>query len=201
MAVITEQRAKAILEPHLDAIRDCIQAAWQRWEKLDPAAQFPLSTRSRATCIYDYICHEVRHRFAGTSDVTIQTSHGVLLLNFAGIVLIRFKKLDDSRRGSNIPTRHQRLLSMQLELPELPPEATRLVAGYQLDKLQSSLSDILITCPRGRTVEWFFSVHDTQQVALPFPETVVAQELASVLAPKVRAKNVARDKKRKTSGE
>lgn len=191
-----EDDARQRLASYREIIAKCVKAGWQRWKDLSPSDRYPLSSRSRATVVYDFICHEIRHAFSEVPGVNIMKIHGMLVLNFNGEIILRFKKLDSAYRTGNIRTRHQESYSLQLQLPHLPPQATRLVAGYQLDRLQVDLKDIQVTHPIGRNVMWHFSILDqaeSPQVLL-VPE-MPDQPFQPTSPPRVRAKS------KKPSGE
>jgi hypothetical protein len=86
---------------------------------------------------------------------------------------LRFKKLRESLLTSNIPTRRQTLLALQLHLPDFP-DAPRLVVGYLLNRLQTDIKDILIVYAVGKDVKWFISILEAEESAggiAPFVST------------------------------
>jgi len=173
--VVSENAARPTIEPHFDAFRKIIEESWNTWAELGqkaPQLKAPLSAHCRARFIYDHIVFRARAHFDGKKGVKIHEKHGFLILNIDDKLTIRFKKLDDKRRTSNIPTRQQVLFSMQLEMPGMP-SASRLVAGYQLDQLQLSIKEIAITCPVGRKVEWFISISESAPNVTPIETTAV----------------------------
>jgi hypothetical protein len=38
------------------------------------------------------------------------------------------------------------------------PIGAKLICGYQLDVIQTGITDIAITCPKGSKVEWLYSI-------------------------------------------
>ena len=83
--------------------------------------------------------------------------------------MLRFKKLDGKMRGRNYQTRQQVLFTLQLTLPGWPADATRLVAGYQLDTPEVDIDQLLITCPIGRKVEWYFGIDEGEGKVVQIP--------------------------------
>lgn len=152
-----------ILEPHELNITEAFKVAWQAWQALcqsqSELLRRPLGARTRANFINDHICHEIKQRFNDMPGVSIAEHMGFLILNFSNLVLLRFKMLNDARQASNIQTQRQKDYDNQLELPDLPPKAIRIVAGYQLDRVtQTQISDILITRPVRKNVLWHYSI-------------------------------------------
>ena len=70
--------------------------------------------------------------------------------------MIRFKKLDRNGQSRSYLTPSQRRwFEDKARLPEMPPEAVRLVAGYVLDEISANLARVLVTKPRGHSgVMW-----------------------------------------------
>lgn len=196
---VSEDEARKILEPYLTTLVNCIKAPWQKWERLNeiaPDLRFPLTARTRACFIYDHICYEIKHQFAGISHATIDDHRGFLLLNIENLLLVRFKKLNSSYQSSNITTDQQNRYNCQLELPGIPNAAARVTAGYLLDKIQAQIRDIRVTFPvgsNGRNVLWSFSILGTAIEAIQ-PE-IGFEEPAK---PRVKAKGITQDT-RKTS--
>ncbi|MGA2771856.1 MAG: hypothetical protein ABSG26_13675 [Bryobacteraceae bacterium] len=164
--ILSAEAAKLLLDPYLDSVRVCIDNGWEAWRKFGDAApdlRAPLSKRSRASFVYDHIAFAVQSKFEGVDAVSIREKGGFLTLeieNHHTRAVLRFKKLDKRMRGRNYQTNQQVLFSLQLQLPGWPADATRLVAGYQLDTPEVDVDQYLITCPVGRNVEWFFTIDE-----------------------------------------
>jgi hypothetical protein len=188
--------AKKLLEPHISTLNEIFMTAWQKIGQIPSELSYPIGSRSRACVMYDYICYEAKHKFSEVAGVSVTDYPNFLVLNFNNLLLMRFKMLDEYLRASNIPTCQQKNYNdqnKQLELPNIPPSATRIIAGYQLDRAQISIKDVIITCPQGNDNIWHFSIFgngpDASQQVLPIDEPPMN-------GPKVKAKNI-----RKTSDE
>jgi len=189
--LLGQDEAADLLKPYVEAIRDCILKAWHQWEEFGqvlPEARRALCARTRANFLYDHICQAIIHRFDGVDGVSINTRRGFLMLNIRDRALVRFKKLDKNLHASNIATYQQVRFTLQMELPGIPKGVTRLVAGYQLDRSQTAISDMVVTQPYGNRLNWFYSIGTTGEIvriqeALPGP----------VPAPRVRAKRPMKD--------
>jgi hypothetical protein len=173
--VLSAEDAKTLLKPYLDLTRDCITGGWQAWKKFSEVAPdlvAPLSKRSRASFVYDHIAFAVQSKFDGLNAVSVRDKGGFLTLEIEGDeanALLRFKKLDGKMRGRNYQTRQQVLFTLQLTLPGWPADATRLVAGYQLDTPEVDIDQLLITCPIGRKVEWYFGIDEGEGKVVQIP--------------------------------
>jgi hypothetical protein len=115
---------------------------------------------------------KVRERFEGESGVSVQEKGSFFYLeieNDGDRAILRFKKLDDKKKARNYPTAQQMLFSLQLQLPGWPADASRLIAGYQLDMAETSIEELFITLPVGHKVEWFFSIEASQTRVIEMP--------------------------------
>jgi hypothetical protein len=73
---------------------------------------------------------------------------------YRDVAVIRLKKVNGAGRGRNLLTRQQEDYDAQKPFPELPPEAVRLVAGYQPDAAFSGVERVIISRPLHKTIYW-----------------------------------------------
>jgi hypothetical protein len=52
------------------------------------------------------------------------------------------------------------MLTLQKELPGMPPAAARLIIGYQLNLTQTDIEAILVTYPNGSQLSWSYPITD-----------------------------------------
>jgi len=192
ITIMPKVDAEALLAPYVDRLRACVQAAWCRWQAAAigaadaGASAIALRSRARANVMYDLIRDEVERVFADDPTVSKYERFGVLWLNIQGKVVVRFKLLDKDRHAHNLATNRQRELSAQRELPDMPEEALRLTAGYQLDRSEAGINAILVTCYVGKTEIWWFDTSKLAQQPQLFPDVVPTPEDAP--RPTVRRK-------------
>jgi hypothetical protein len=163
MPLFTEDEADEVLKPYYDAIRSFFFGAWNDWEKLPAAMRSKLSARARANFLYDFILFRAKSHFTGLKDVIMIERRGLFLFGVLGKVIFRFKKLNRDKRHCNIPTGQQIMLSLQRELPGMPPAAARLIVGYQLNLTQTDIETILVTYPNGKNLSWAYPIIDDGQ--------------------------------------
>jgi hypothetical protein len=198
MELFSEDDADATLKPYYSGLRSALLGAWKDWEEIEPAMRVRLSSRARACMVYDFILFRARQYFAYFKEVEILERRGLFLFGVNGKVLFRFKKLNQKRKHSNIPTHQQIELSLQRELPGMPPKAVTLIVGYQLDLTQTNIAAMLITYPNGRQIAWAYELPDegvNNIVTLP---SVANNDSGSgqrnQQKPKVKAKNITKKK-------
>ena len=152
----TQERAKKLAA--------CIQGGWGKWEELGrraPDLQIPLNAFARAIIVHNHITDLARKAFADDPGVHVGDNRGFLVLTIEEQLVIRFKKYKNGNfTTSNIPTQQQLQFEYQLQLSGMPPEATKLVAGYLLDELQTSIGTIAITCRVGPDLQWMLDISD-----------------------------------------
>lgn len=187
---ISQARAKRILAPYLSLLAECVERAWARWwEEIPPSARLAADPRGRAAMVYCFIIDEARARFDSMSGVSIRkTPQGLLWVNIQGLLLVRFKKLDETKRGSNVPTEFQRDYTLHRELPHLPRKTPRLVIGYQLDRSQTKITDILVTFRVGDVVKWHFSARDGYERGMPVPAPLPFPATPTIRKARITAK-------------
>jgi hypothetical protein len=191
MPSMTEEDGRTRMEAFEQRFVEGVRAGWQRWRDLDPSVRYDLGNRSRASIVNDFICKELQRLFADVPGTNQLRVHGIQAFDLGVGIVTRIKKVDDRYRSSNINTRHNERYMLQLSLPDLPPEATRLIVGYQLNELETEIKDIVVTCPDGRRVLWHYSLLGGQMPQeLPFPQTPVEPlQPVPMRGRRVRAKN------------
>lgn len=167
--LIEQPRAESVLGPHLPRLQACFASAWQSWERFGsvlPELRYVLTPRTRAGFLNDHICQEVKVRFAGCPDTTVEEARGLVLLTLSDpydhepALAMRFKKLNRELLSSNIPTMQQVDFARQLRLPGFP-NVTRLTAGYQLDRFQSAIQDLWVTCAVQSNILWAIPISES----------------------------------------
>lgn len=176
---ITEDQAREILSPYQDDIRKSIVSAWENYHAHCREIKHILSSRSRASIIFDLIVDNVRQVFQGKKDVHFSEKKRLFLVNFGDKVVVRFKKLKNNK-ASCIPTQQTlNFFSQQLEFPEIPnPE--RLVVGYQLNSIQTELKDVSVIYPKNYTQNfWSYNLEPfvAPVIDIHYKQTEIEQEI------------------------
>lgn len=185
-----EDLVRNMLKPHAQVIADAILTSWKKYMELPNEKTFSWIPRTRANVVHDYICHEIRHKFDSIPGISIIEDPGFLILNFSDIVLLRFKLLDRNLRARNIQTKQQKYYDNQSELPNLPPKAYRVIAGYQLDKAQVAVKDILIVRSIRKRTVWSYSILNDNVSSLRLPLAMDDVETEQPPRRRVKPKNL-----------
>jgi hypothetical protein len=152
-----QDETMALIEPILKVLHDCLyegMAFYQDFENYSAAAVAQQRERTVAGCVNDHVFHKLRESLEGKWGCRFPSLRGLEVLDYEGKALVRIKKVNGAGRGRNAATQQQRDYDAQLPLPGLPPEAVRLVAGYQPDAAFSSVQRVIIAAPLGKTIAW-----------------------------------------------
>jgi hypothetical protein len=150
--------AERLLKPWLPQILECHHNALSFWQSC--AASIPklalddINNQARARVISNSIARDVKIRFTGRKGITLTEDSGFLVMIIEERIAVRFKKLDNNLRPSNIPTRQQHDFAWQGLLIGFPPEATNLTFGHKLDSTGTGFSGFWLQCPRGNRNLW-----------------------------------------------
>lgn len=169
-SVIIQERAEAILAPHIEPISGCLWNAWDQW--LGTTLPVGISKRSRANLVYDYAAAEAERMLSGQEGLKLTDERGFLAVNIDEKLLLRFKKFRNGLTTSGIPTRQRALFEyQQLSISGLP--ITAIVAGYELDDFQREIKRVAITCRVGNRLVWTIPVARPTNAAIVPIETPV----------------------------
>ncbi len=183
MRKLSREAALSLIEAHKERFWRVCEEPWERWkQRPDPR----LSRRTRANLIYDWMLDTARREFAavpGVEFVEVE-SKGLVLMRLDEQILVRFKKFDDARRPRNYQTAHARMYNQQMSLPEIPT-ATRVYCGYRLNRFQTDIRDVSISCMSGRRVEWNIEIEPAEQSVIRLPQTASGSD-GEARRPRVR---------------
>ena len=153
-------------ESNLGALRECIERGFYRYFTLPADVLADMLPRTRAMLIQNFIIVEAHKRFFGS--VEIRNARGLFILDF-GEVQVRFKKFNKKLRPQNILTKQTIAYLVQEPLFGIP-WATKLIAGYQPNKVHADIQCIAIVCPNGNEYFWHFYLEKTSRPVVPLRE-------------------------------
>lgn len=204
--LITKNEAEQLLTPYIDRLLTVFDSAWNDWLnrlKNNPSC----CKRGRSNFIWDQIIHHAKQEFGLEPDhkFAIYPYNNNQTYNFIieQRLVFRIKKGKNSRRSSNIPTNmalgfHDPNESLP-EIGSLP----RIEIQYELDKLESSIIDIVAVARDRNIIVWDLSLKYRGNAELPInptmpvnPNTPSTQTVSSVKK-RVKLKSVKSDKERK----
>jgi hypothetical protein len=202
MSAMPEAEAREILKQHEDTIRECIQSGWNKYMQYDPLLRADHTPRTRANIVRDHIVSEVRKKFGTNGTRLHEQSDGLFCLNVGDKILIKFKKFDEEKNSSSIPTQQAMDFIMQYDLPGYR-SVTNLIAGYDLNPSQTSINAISIACPNGSSNHWCYDLQLPMAEVIPMPmDDLNLDDLdKGKQKERVKLKNPAEEKERKEGNE
>jgi hypothetical protein len=150
--------AKERLTPYLDRLSECIDLGWTDFERECGHIRHKTSPRTRACIVHDNIVTHARRIFESEKRVLLYERNGTLMLQIDEMFLLRFKKLDEDKLSKGIDTQERIDFLDQAELPGVH-RGTNIIAGYELNILQTGIKEISITCPNGKQNAWTFELN------------------------------------------
>lgn len=165
----------AILSPHLEIIRQCISSAWEDYMRECNSIRHKTTPRSRASIVHDNMVFNAKALFDDVTGVRYLDNKGLFLLIFDERIRLRFKKLDEDKMPHNIPTQQTMSFLEQMDLPGIP-QATNIIAGYELNSLQTEISTICLTCPNGSSNAWCIELMPTSADVIELSSSPVVHD-------------------------
>jgi hypothetical protein len=173
--LITKTDAEQLLSPYSDRILNMFDLAWQDWLKRiqeNPSC----CKRGRSNFIWDQIIHHAKNEFGFEPDhkFAIYPYNNNQTYNFIveQQLVFRIKKGKSTRKSSNIPTNMSKGFHDPNEsLPEIGL-LPRIEIQYELDKLESSIIDVVAVARNKDAVIWQMSLKYRANDELPIFPTI-----------------------------
>ncbi len=146
------RRARRIVRRYQGLLVAAIGGAWEGWSEMAAAAPVRggrVGPAARAMVVSDFLREPVDRLFGRVRGVQVVVEYGRPWLVLAdGLVLVRFKKLDESLNPCWGDSDRQTKIDYHLLPAVLPgmPEPTVLTAGYVLDPAGLSIARMAVVC-------------------------------------------------------
>lgn len=181
--MLTQEQVEIVVGPHKGDIFECLKGgATDYGADYTKRLQSIHSSRSKATIRHDHIVERVKKRFDNKPGVATKEVQQLFLLVISraiddagtiGTVAIRFHKLDDDRKCGNATQQTMRFYNQapiedehQEETPGISSTATHLVAAYEMNKLGTSVTSTLLSCPKAEgSYAWHMTLSDEHVLA------------------------------------
>jgi hypothetical protein len=153
---LTQEAVQLLLRPHNERLSELVLTCNQKLRQLAagaPDVYMDLGPGAISTVFNDLVCKEVQRRCADVPGLEVKKAHGRRLLVVEGKLCLRFKKVDENDRASNIRTKRQKWLYgqpiVQLSLDQsVVPNRTvpvlNLTLGWLFDATRTRIEDIRI---------------------------------------------------------
>lgn len=181
--LITKSKAENLLSPYSDRLLKVFDLAWNDWlKRIDDNPS--CCKRGRSNFIWDQIIHHAKNEFGLEPDhkFAIYPYNNDQTYNFIieQKLVFRIKKGKSSRKSSNVPTNMSKGFHDPNEsLPEIGL-LPRIEIQYQLDKLESSIIDVVAVARDKSMIVWESSLKYRGNDELPiFSENPISPQSPS----------------------
>ena len=168
MPVPREDCVQPIITQHSERIVAAVLGAWDDW-LTSPHPGIWRCKRSRANFVWEQIIERAHLAFNGLPGVRIIGSNETFKFLLDDQVLFRFKKGDESGLSANVST--QLSLAFHDHDKDLLglPEVQRVDIVYQLNQLETDITDVIVVARDGDLVVWFYSLLNSVAAVTPLP--------------------------------
>lgn len=153
------ERCMTLAKPMLVDFYEIWHKAFGDYKEYLPAHSSEHDDTTVANCIRAHARAELIRRFDGRKGYKVLNVSRLTLLLYQNKLVFRLKKVDVGGHHRNVQTGQQQRFDDQLQLPGIPPKATRLTSGYQPDYAGQYIERIVISRPIGRSIEWVAQVN------------------------------------------
>lgn len=167
MPIPTQQDVRAVLDGFHDQLLGIVRRAWDDWLSSGHAGSW--TKRGRANYVWEQIACRAKAEFHGHPTVRMIDGQETLKFLVSDRVLFRFKKGDGSGLSSNFPT--QLALAFHDHRQDLLglSEVMRVDIVYTLNRLETSIEDILVVCRDSDEICWTYSLFSDAANVLELP--------------------------------
>jgi hypothetical protein len=158
-----EQQAMvmAVLEPQFATLTDIYKSAVDLYnEGTSPRIRAEHTSRAALNSIYSLVWKGYEREFGEMSGFHLLNMRGLNILNIGDQVVVRAKRVDANGLHVNNPTQQQKDFDRQIPLAGLPPEAVRVVIGYELDPAYSTVERVIVRHTMGDWVSQIVTLDD-----------------------------------------
>jgi hypothetical protein len=193
--IFTLEQASIILEPHYSNIYNSIVKGFDDYLKIKNFAseivRSPITYegRTNGSIIHDHIKHHISNEYGMDMLVEARKWNNIFALKIENNFLIRFKKLDKSKKISNYQTLQHINFMAQSLIDGFPDEPTFLFAGYIPDKTWTTIKGVYIACWNGKSIEWFDEIGKYCVQQLNLFEEIPSEEQETRLRVRLKGNN------------
>lgn len=168
MPVPIQDQVRRTLRGVEHVVAGIVIGGWDDWLGSPQSAIWD-NRRCRANFVWAQMIHRARLEFDGHNSVYILDSHGTVSFIVEDRVLFRFKKGNEHGLSANYPT--QLALAFHDHAQNLfgLPNIQRVEVVYQLNMLETEVTDIVVVGRNGPDIAWTYSLMDQGAEIVPLP--------------------------------
>ncbi len=149
--------AKPVLQPRMPVFADALRKAVHEWNNGLGQYHAELDEFARSVIINQFWFAAAKNALYGDGGVSSGKHGNGYYFVVDGILVIRFKHLDESYKTWNHPTPRSRAMEAQLPFRSIPPLA-RLDLGYHLDLTGTVVETAMVMFNRNRRSVWRWQI-------------------------------------------
>jgi hypothetical protein len=159
-----EDEVREHLNPYHDRILRVIEQGYGEWASIKRSMAssgtgpvlYPPTT---ANYVFDAIARHAITEFSADPEVRVYPNAQTVKFCFKDVVLARFKKGDEDNLGRNHPTQAVLdFVSIQSELPGMPPSATKVEVLYTANEIEDRIERVVVAARDGDELLWHYEI-------------------------------------------
>lgn len=166
MSEWTQEHAMSALDPFFDQIDAICRGGLAKYQEYPAEFRIDHDARATANCIYAHMVAIADEHLTTAPGVVFKSIRGLKVWIIGETATVRFKKMDETGRTRNYPTKQIRDFDRQLPLPGIPLPPLNLVVGYLPNALGTEVERVQVARPWGKSVDWCAAI-------LPVEERIV----------------------------
>lgn len=156
MSLAERAEVEQLLSPFHDALYSFVAEAWSEWMETQSVIQ-PVSARSRANVVWDFIVRRAQEAFENDPRVAVIPQAQTCYFLVGDRVVLRFKKGDQQGLSRNYPTQ-QALNYHEPEQDLFGPGLSRVEVVYVLNATETALSSVQVVARERERIEWTYEL-------------------------------------------
>ena len=165
IGIMDECQAGDLLSPHYDNVIRSMSMGWNDYHQItnrSPDECLAFTATTRANIVHNNITKHAHRLFSSVEGIICYHEDKIFTIDFYGKIRLRFKKLDNSLKPSNVLTVQQ----MEFASQTLFGAVTNITAGYRLDQTETFIQDMHLVCWYNDSRFW--------NIPLPYKEAIKA---------------------------
>ncbi|MDF2437775.1 MAG: hypothetical protein K0Q95_2151 [Bacteroidota bacterium] len=190
--IITQEEAKTLLLPYAQKFYEAIVEGFNDYITNDSAQAHIHDRTTKANLIRSYILARVKKIVADDPSLRMQTRKKMLVVVIGDRLKIRFKKLDENFKSTNIKTKQVTAFRNHSLVLDDGTSALYLDAGWRLNEYFTEITDVSFVCPNGDRNKWKITAEDLE---INKPQIEIFETEEDNILPVVTVKEGLRKKK------
>jgi hypothetical protein len=169
---LTKDEAKEVLKTVAQSLHDAIIGGFSDYKIYDSERAVIHDKTVKSNLVRSYVLNRVKQLVANNPSLKLIEQKRMFAILVSDKIVIRFKKLNNIFRSSNIPTKQANEFRSRI-LTFKGVRALPIDAGWRVNEFYSEIEDVHFVCPNGIGNLWRFPLED-----------LAVQKIQTVMFPK-----------------